>query len=95
MVAEILCFKHLAIPVQNALIPIFAFRGKICNIIFQLWSYSGWRGMSFELFNPYPRNGGGGKNTPGAVFAENPIVSNGIKQDSLWSSVYGQFEPIV
>jgi len=51
--------------------------------------------MSFELFNPYPRNGGGGKNTPGAVFAENPIVSNGIKQDSLWSSVYGQFEPIV
>ena len=57
MVAEILCFKHLAIPVENALIP-FVFRGKICYIIFQLWSYSGSRGMSFELLKRYNRSTG-------------------------------------
>jgi len=32
-------------------------------------------------FNPYPGNGGGGgKITPTAVFAENRIVSNGMRQ---------------
>ena len=52
IVVEILCVKHLAkhIPVENALIPIFVFRGKIGGYsILQLCPCSRSLGTSFKL----------------------------------------------